>query len=174
MIIIITGATHSGKTALSQKLMEKLRISYITQDHIKMGLIRSGFSTLTPDSPDAIMTDLIWPVTREIIKTAVENKQNLIVEGCYIPFTWRNDFDDEYLREIKYICLCFSENYIIKHYSDIMKYEGCIENRIDDGYCTKELLQNENKRFREGCAANGLSFVLIDDNYEQTVEGILS
>ena len=172
MIIIITGATHSGKTVYAQKLMEKLRISYISQDHIKMGLIRSGYLTLTPDSADAVMTDYLWPVTREIIKTAIENKQNLIVEGCYIPFTWRNEFEDKYIQEIKYICLCFSERYIAEHYTEIMKFESRIENRTDDGYCTIDLLKTENERFRKGCAGNSLPFVLIDDNYEQTVDRI--
>lgn len=170
MIIIITGATHSGKTLCADKLMRKLNISYISQDHIKMGLIRSGYTTLTPDSPDEVMTDYLWPVTREIIKTAIENKQNLIVEGCYIPFSWKNDFEEEYVREIKYICLCFSEEYITEHYSEIMKYESCIENRIDDGYCTVDLLKSENERFREGCIQNGLPFVLIDVDYEQTMD----
>ncbi|MBQ0167511.1 MAG: adenylate kinase [Treponema sp.] len=172
MIIIVTGTTHTGKTRYAQKLMEKLHIPYISQDHIKMGLIRSGYTSLSPDSSDADMTAFLWPVTREIIKTAVENKQNLIVEGCYIPFTWKTDFDEEYLKEIKFICLCFSERYITEHYQEIMKYEGIIENRIDDGYCTQDLLKRENERFRQGCMNNGLPFVLIDDDYEQTVESI--
>lgn len=174
MIIMITGATHSGKTAYAQKLMERLHISYISQDHIKMGLIRSGLIELSPDSSDVRITDYLWPVTKEIIKTAIENKQNLIVEGCYVPFTWKNDFDDKYLKEIKYICLCFSERYIMDHYPDIMKYENCIEDRIDDGYCSPQLLKSENERFRDGCEENGLSYVLIDDNYEQTVEDNLA
>lgn len=173
MIILITGATHTGKTACAQKLMERLHIPYISQDHIKMGLIRSGYSTLSPDSPDAKLTDYLWPVTKEIIKTAIENKQNLIVEGCYIPFTWKKDFDNEYMQEIRYICLCFSERYITEHYSEIMKYENCIENRIDDGYCTVELLKTDNENFREGCVRNGLSYVMIDDDYEQTIENLL-
>lgn len=172
MIILITGATHTGKTALAQKLMEKLHISYISQDHIKMGLIRSDYLKLSPDTPDEMMTRYLWPVTREIIKTAIENKQNLIVEGCYIPFTWRNDFDTEYIREMKYICLCFTERYIQEHYFEIMKYESCIEKRMDDGYCTTRLLKRENERFREECEKNGLPFVVIDDNYEQTLENM--
>ncbi len=170
MIIIISGTTHTGKTAYAQKLMERLHIPYISQDHIKMGLIRSGYTTLTPESPDADMTEFLWPVTREIIKTAIENKQNLIVEGCYVPFSWKKDFDEAYLQEIQYICLCFSEQYITEHYADIMKYENCIENRLDDGYCTEELLKDYNQRFHEGCMENGLFCVLIEDNYEQTVE----
>lgn len=55
-----------------------------------------------------------------------------------------------------------------------MKHESCIENRVDDGYCTIDLLKSENKRFREGCERNGLSLVLIEDNYEHTVERMLT
>lgn len=174
MIILITGATHTGKTNLSQQLMEQLHIPYISEDHIKMGLIRSGYTTLTPDTPDEVMTDYLWPVIREMIKTAIENGQHLIVEGCYVPFDWKQEFTEEYLQEIEYICLCFSESYIEAHYGDIMKYEGCIEERIDDGYCTTELLQKENRRFRKQCAANGLPCVVIEENYEETIENVIA
>lgn len=174
MIILITGATHCGKTRLAQELMEKIHIPYMSQDHIKMGLIRSGYTKLTPDAPDETMTELLWPITREIIKTAIENKQSLIIEGCYIPFTWKKDFENEYLAEIEYICLCFSEKYVEEHYSDIMEYESCIENRIDDGYCTIELLKRENRRFKENCERNNLSYVLIENNYEDTINSTIS
>lgn len=173
MIIIITGATHSGKTYCAQNLMQKYNIPYLFQDHIKMGLIRSGYASVTPDSTDIEITEFLWPVIREIIKTAIENKQNLIIEGCYVPFTWREDFEDEYLKEIKYICLCFSEKYISEHYSEIMKHESCIESRIDDGYCTMELLKREHARFREGCESNNLSYILIDTDYEKAIESIV-
>lgn len=43
-----------------------------------------------------------------MIKTAIENKQNLIIEGCYIPFDWENDFAKEYLNNIRYFCLVMS------------------------------------------------------------------
>jgi len=172
MIYIITGATHVGKTILAQKIMEKQHIPYSSQDHVKMGLIKSGYCTLSPDSPDEIMTEYLWPVTREMIKTAIENRQNLIVEGCYIPFTWRNDFDDDYLQHVTFLCLCFSEKYIDEHYSDIIGYGNCIENRTDDGYCTVELLKKENARFTEGCRKNGLHYVLIDQDYERTIDSI--
>lgn len=172
MIILITGATHVGKTFLAQKTMEKYHIPYVSQDHIKMGLIRSGYSTLSPDSPDEDMTQYLWPVTREMIKTAIENNQNLIVEGCYIPFDWMSDFDGEYLKEIKYICLCFSAKYIEAHYRDIMRYESAIENRVDDGYCTIELLKKENARFYKGCVQNRLACIVIDEDYEQTISSI--
>ena len=122
MIILITGASHTGKTALAQKLLEKYKYPYLSIDHLKMGLIRSGNTELTPMSDDTDLTAYLWPIVREMIKTAIENKQNLIVEGCYIPFDWQKDFDSKCLGNIKYFCLIMSESYIRNHFVDIKKY----------------------------------------------------
>ena len=108
MIILITGASHTGKTLLAQRMLEKYRYPYLSIDHLKMGLIRSGYTALTPEDDDAL-TEYLWPVVREIVKTAVENKQNLIVEGCYILSDWRKDFDERYLPFIRFICLAMTE-----------------------------------------------------------------
>ena len=102
MVIIITGSSHVGKTLLAQQMLEKFKYPYLSIDHLKMGLIRSGNTDLTPEDDDEL-TSYLWPIVREIIKTAIENKQNLIVEGCYIPSDWRKDFDDNYLSSIKFI-----------------------------------------------------------------------
>ena len=75
MIVLITGASHTGKTVLAQKLLEKYKYPYLSIDHLKMGLIRSGNTTLTPMSDDKLLTGYLWPIIREIIKTAIENKQ---------------------------------------------------------------------------------------------------
>lgn len=91
MIILITGASHTGKTLLAQKMLEKYHYPYLSIDHLKMGLIRSGNTNLTPEDDDDLTTYL-WPIVREMIKTAIENKQNLIVEGCYIPFVLEKGF----------------------------------------------------------------------------------
>ena len=104
MIILISGTTHTGKTALSQRLMEKYKIPYFSIDHLKMGLIRSNKTSLTADD-DEKLTPYLWSIVKEMIKTAIENKQNIIIEGCYIPFDWQKDFDENYLQEIKYYCL---------------------------------------------------------------------
>ena len=109
MIILITGASHTGKTALAQALLEKHHYPYLSIDHLKMGLIRSGNTHLTPLSDDEALTALLWPIVREMIKTAIENDQNLIVEGCYIPFDWARDFGPEYVDHIRYYCLVLSE-----------------------------------------------------------------
>ena len=115
MILFIAGASHTGKTALAQKLLETYKFPYLSIDHLKMGLIRSGNTSLTPVSDDRALTDYLWPIVREMVKTAIENEQNLIVEGCYIPFDWQKDFQQEYRDHIKYICLVMSERYIRNH-----------------------------------------------------------
>jgi adenylate kinase family enzyme len=54
MIILITGASHTGKTLLAQRLLEKFKYPYLSIDHLKMGLIRSGNTGLTPKDDDII------------------------------------------------------------------------------------------------------------------------
>ena len=91
MVILLSGASHTGKTRLAQQLMEHLHIPYLSIDHLKMGLIRSGQTTLTP-TDDQQLTDYLWSIVREMVQTVIENHQNLIVEGCYIPFSLERGF----------------------------------------------------------------------------------
>ncbi len=170
MIVLITGASHTGKTVLAQKLLEKYKYPYFSIDHLKMGLIRSGKTELTPLSEDDDLTEYLWPVVREMIKTAIENKQNLIVEGCYIPFDWENDFTKEYLDDIKYYCLVMSEGYIRHHFYDIKRYANAIENRLDDKYCTLESVLEDNAQVLELAQKNSANYILIDDEYKISID----
>ena len=164
MIIIITGASHSGKTALAQKLLEKYNFPYLSIDHLKMGLIRSGNTSLTPDDDEELVSYL-WPIVREMIKTAIENKQNLIVEGCYVPAEWEKDFESEYLENIRYVCLVMTEKYIKNHFADVKKYASVIENRLDDSYCTLDSVISDNASVLELVKKYDLPHILIDDEY---------
>ena len=170
MIILITGASHTGKTALAQKLLEKYKYPYLSIDHLKMGLIRSGNTDLTPMSDDKDLTAYLWPIVREMVKTAIENKQNLIVEGCYIPFDWQKDFDSEYLESIKYYCLIMSEEYIRNHFADIKKYANVIENRLDDEWCTIESVLTDNAEVLALAKKYNANVILIDDQYEINID----
>ncbi len=169
MIVLITGASHTGKTALAQRLLEKYKIPYFSIDHLKMGLIRSGRTVLTPEDDDAL-TNYLWPIVREMIKTVVENGQSLIIEGCYIPFDWQKDFESKYLEHIRYYCLAMSRDYIINHYSDIKGCSNVIEKRLDDDSCTMETLLRDNVRFLELAQEHNVNYVLIDDKYEISIE----
>lgn len=170
MIIIITGASHAGKTALAQKLLEKYHYPYLSIDHLKMGLIRSGNTELTPMSDDEELTAYLWPIVREIIKTAIENSQNLIVEGCYIPFDWQNDFYPKYLKDIRYYCLIMTEGYIRAHFADIKKYANVIEKRLSDDLCTMESVLADNAQMLALAQKHNANYIIIEDDYEISIE----
>ena len=171
-IILITGASHVGKTALAQRLLEKYGYPYFSIDHLKMGLIRSGNTTLTPMSDECELTAYLWPIVREMIKTAIENDQNLIVEGCYIPFDWQSDFGAEYLSCIKYYCLVMSEHYIRTHFDDVKRYASVIETRLDDSDCTMQAVLDDNAEILRLAKLHGVNYVLIDGAYEIDIENL--
>lgn len=172
MIIIITGASHTGKTVLAQRMLEKYKYPYLSIDHLKMGLIRSGHTTLTPENDDELV-DFLWPVVREIIKTAIENEQNLIVEGCYIPYNYRKDFGEEYLPNIRFICLAMTDEYIDRHFGEIKEHGSDIENRLDDSYCTANWLKEDNRKVIDGFRNAGEKLILIKDDYEKVITELL-
>ncbi len=171
MVILIGGSTHTGKTLLAQKMIEKYHYSCLSLDHLKMGLIRSGYTTLTPFDDDK-MTDFLWPIVSEMIKTAIENNQNMIIEGCYFPYDWKTYFESEYLEDIKAVFLVFSREYIEAHYDDIRRYGSVIEERLDDE-CTKEELIRDNELCLEMCKKYACEYYLVTDKYDISIEKIM-
>ena len=164
MVILITGASHTGKTVLAQRLLERYGYPYLSIDHLKMGLIRSGQTDLTVED-DAALTAYLWPIVREIMKTAIENRQNLIVEGCYVPFAWRGDFPEDYLAAIRFLCLVMTDEYIDAHFDDIAAHAFDIESRLDDSCLTPAFLKAENHRYAEGFRAAGEQVTWIEGEY---------
>ncbi len=171
MIILITGASHTGKTFLAQRMLEKYKYPYLSMDHLKMGLIRSGNTKLTPEDDDAL-TNYLWPIIREIIKTAVENRQNLIVEGCYVPADWRSGFDEKYLAFIRFVCLAMTEDYIENHFDDIIGHESDIEVRLIEGDCTVDDLKNCNRWFIDTFSNAGEQVVLIENSFDSVLTAL--
>ena len=173
MVILITGASHTGKTVLAQKLLEKLYYPYLSVDHLKMGLIRSGQTALTPED-DEQLTEYLWPIVREMIKTAIENRQDLIVEGCYVPFDWRKDFDAPYLDAIRFVCLALTDAYIDKRLDTIRAHACDIESRLDDSYCTADRLKAENRAMIAGFQSAGEQVALIDMDWETAIAAVMA
>ena len=169
MILLLAGASHTGKTLLAQKLLETYKMPYLSIDHLKMGLIRSGNTALTPED-DGALTAYLWPIVREMVKTAVENGQNLILEGGYIPFDWEKDFDEPYRKQIRYRCLILSEAYIREHFEDIKSHACAIENRLDDSWFTMETALAENAENLAQCQKHGCEYILIDGDYRVELE----
>ncbi|MCH5164025.1 MAG: AAA family ATPase [Clostridiales bacterium] len=168
MIVLIAGATHTGKTALSQRLLKKYNIPYLSIDHLKMGLIRSGQTSISV-TDDENLTPYLWQIVKEIIKTAIENGQNLIIEGCYIPFDWQKDFTAEYLAHIRYYCLIMSKDYLQNNFSSVLSYESIIEKRPDFDL-TKEELIEENEKNLSLCKQYALNYILIDKEYKVDID----
>ena len=167
MVVLVFGASHTGKTLLAQQFLEKYKFPYLSIDHLKMGLIRSGNTNLTPED-DEKLTEYLWPIVREIIKTAIENNQNLTVEGCYVPFNWAKDFDAKYLENIKSCCLVMTENYIRNNFDSIIENANAIEKRLFDSVDMEELIA-ENKRNLSLCEENGENVILIDNEYKADI-----
>ena len=174
MIILITGASHTGKTLLAQRMLEQYKYPYLSIDHLKMGLIRSGNTELTPLSDDETLTAYLWPIVRETVKTAIENDQNLIVEGCYIPFDWRQDFDKRYLPSIRFICLAMTDEYIKSHFDAIKIHESDIESRLIENDISLDGLIAKNQRMITGFQDAEEQVVLIKSDYEQSITKLLT
>ena len=172
MVILITGASHTGKTLLAQRMLEKYGYPYLSMDHLKMGLIRSGQTRLTPEDDEAL-TAYLWPILREMVKTAIENRQNVIVEGCYVPYDWRQDFPEGYLAHIRFLCLAMTDAYIDGHFDEIKAHGSDIESRLDDSFCTAVHLKSENRKYAEGFRAAGEEVIRIEGEYLKTISALL-
>lgn len=105
-----------------------------------------------------------------MIKTAIENDQNMIIEGCYFPYDWYTYFDPKYLKHIKFICLIMSTKYIEEHFDDIKKYASIIENRRNEDFNNKELLQRDNRINLEKCRKYGCDYIMIEDAYKVDID----
>ncbi|MBQ6586680.1 MAG: AAA family ATPase [Coriobacteriales bacterium] len=172
MIILITGASHTGKTLLAQRMLEEYGWPYLSIDHLKMGLIRSGNTDLTPEDDEAL-TGYLWPIVREMIKTAIENGQNLIVEGCYVPPEWRADFDERYLSQIRFICLAMSDGYIDVRFDEIRLHACDIEARLDDSWCTRDSLKADNRHYIDAFTRCGEQVTLISSDFAKETSALL-
>ena len=172
MILLITGASHTGKTFLAQKFLEKYHYPYYSIDHLKMGLIRAKYTNLSVEDDD-LLTNYLWPFIREMIKTAIENHQNLIFVGCYVPFNWRSELSEQYLSEIRFICLAMTEDYIRSNFDLIIHQESIIESRIYDSTFTSEYLIKENQKYIEGFTNHKEDIILISEQFDSSIKRLL-
>ena len=176
MVILISGASCVGKTNMAQKLLEKYRIPYLSIDHIKMGLFRSGNDYgFSPESEDEIITQKLWPIIKGILLTNIENNQNIIIEGCYLPENI-NELEENYLSKIIYFNIIFSENYIKENiYKNIYEKRNIIEKRqyfIENKDTLINEYINDNKKYKEKCIKNNINYFEIKNDYELEMEKI--
>ena len=85
MIILITGASLTGKTLLAQRMLEEYRIPYLSIDHLKMGLIRSGMTDLTPKDDKPLLA-----LIASLLKKGVEVR---LIHAKEPGTAWREDHE---------------------------------------------------------------------------------
>lgn len=165
MVTLITGASHTGKTLLATKIARETGALTISIDLLKMGLIRSGHTALTPYDDEEI-EELLWPILSEMAKTAIENQQDLVIEGGYIPGNWKVSFDEGELENITAYCLTMSAEYIRGHFDDIAKHANVAETRLDDSDLSEDELVRENAHYATLCAAGKYIAIPIEFPYD--------
>lgn len=173
MVILIGGVSRTGKTLLAQSLLEKHHIPYLSIDHLKMGLVRGmpncGF--VPTDSDDHIAAKL-WPIVRGIVMTAVENGQDLIVEGCYIPPEELGTFPTSYAKETIGLYIGFSKEYIRANFEGgILAHGGAIELRGEEERPV-EWFEAAHRSIRERCKRCGVPYFEIDGDYEDGMKRV--
>jgi len=175
MVILIGGASCIGKTLLADRIMREHNIPYYSIDHLKMGLYRGteecGF---TPMDSDDHIGKKIWPIVREIIKTAIENKQNLIIEGAYIFPEYLCQFEEVYSEHILPVFFAFSENYIRENFqTGIIKHRSTIEKRMYEEERKAEEFIEENSSMLRLCDDSKVKCFIIDKKYTKEIENII-
>lgn len=165
MIWLLTGASHTGKTALALRILAARPRLSLSLDLLKMGLIRGGLTALTPENDDALAA-FLWPVVRGLMKTALENGQDLLIEGGYIPEDWAEDFTEAERRSIWYCGLVMTETYLRTHWADILAHGCDAERRKDPSWAMADALE-ENAQHEAACLRRGLPVLYISQDWEQ-------
>lgn len=168
MVIFIGGASCVGKTALAQELLCKIHFPYLSQDHLKMGFIR-GWKDCpfkATDSSEKI-AEILWPITAEICKTTIENKQNIIIEGCYLPQKQVKELKKQYPDNIFVVYLVFSQKYIENNITDIIGHRNVIEKRLSSEERSTQEIIKENNEVKEACKKYGLLYFEIKNEYDK-------
>lgn len=174
MIILISGNSCTGKTYMAQQLLEKYHVPYLSIDHLKMGLYRADMNCgFTPMDSTEHVGEQLWPIIKGIIMTNIENKQNLIIEGCYILPHHLQDFEPSYSQHIISVFLGFSTTYIRQNFqSNIVQHRNAIEARMYPEEGTVAEYIHEHDVFREKCVASDVPYFEIRENYEEEIANV--
>ena len=176
MVILIGGVGCAGKTFMAQRLLEEYKYPYLSIDHLKMGLYRATIGCgFTPDDSSEHIGEKIWPILKGIIMTAIENEQNLIIEGVYLLPQKIKELEADYLENIISFYIGFSASYIQKHFeSKIVNNRSVIEKR---GYPNSDTIEEyiaENNNLKENCLEYGAKYFEIDSDYHKETDIIYS
>jgi len=138
-----------------------------------MGIIRGcSECDFTPESDEEIITKNLWPIIKGIIMTNIENNQNIIIEGVYLPYNL-DDLETEYVSKIIFCKICFSEEYINKYMDNkIIKNKSIIEyRRYDFGYTVEKYIEDNNST-KKMCESNNVKYFEIKRDYKKEINNV--
>lgn len=117
---------------------------------------------------------LMWPAVRELVRTALENDEDLVVEGDYVPAEWRGDFEAD--AAVGALALVFSERYVEEEFDAILAHAEAARRRLAKGeeHVTREELRSAHAGARSRAERAGDEVLLVDADYEGTVEAWLA
>ena len=172
MIILIGGASCTGKTRIAFDLMKKYKIPYFSLDVLMMGIFRSNNKCgYTPMSDEESINKVLWPVIYQMIKTNIENETDYIYEGIQILPGNICEIENDYRHHVKAYFLNFTTNYLINRYNSISEYRNVIESRTDID--TIETSINKNSLVSEKCMQSNQAIFSIDCDYIKEKNHIL-
>lgn len=151
MVVIITGASCTGKTMLTKRLIDTCGVKQIAMDSIKMYLFRNDNNCgFTPTDSNRFIGGKIWSVIKKEILNAIDNGTDLIIEGAY-----------------------FSPEYIRKQYNlGIIKHRHIVKKRAYEEDRAPEVFIKYHNVLKEKCIEYGQRYYYIESDYEKEMDRI--
>lgn len=175
MVILLNGASCTGKTTIAQRLLERYSYTYYSLDHIKMGLYRGlSDSKYNPTNDSVIITENLSPIIEGIIRTALENDQNLVIEGCYFEPESITRIKTEYVEDIILLSLVMSEKYCKKNFNGIINdFRNVTEKRGYDEDRTLNQFIIENNEVLNFSKNNKFQYFEIIEDFETMYKDLI-
>lgn len=174
MVVIITGASCTGKTMLTKRLTDTCGVKQIAMDSIKMDLFRNDKNCgFTPTDSNRFIGGKIWSVIKKEILNAIDNGTDLIIEGAYFFPDYLEEIPKKYLKFLYPVYICFSPEYISKQYdSGIIKHRHIAKIREYEEDRAPEVFIKDHNTLREKCLEYGAPFYFIESDYEKEIDKI--
>lgn len=168
MIVLIGGVGHTGKTLLSQRLLEQYRIPSTSLDHLKMGLA-GGFPGcgFGPEDSWKWIGERMAGMVENMLRVCRENGQSILLEGCYLmPEQAKKEME----KGAAAVFLAFGDGYIDRNFQRILDFENVIERRRFPGDLSLQKLKEENCQIKEACRRAGVPLVEVSEDYRAAEE----
>jgi len=190
MIILISGASHTGKTMLAKRLCERYQIPYKNIEYIKQHMLLSADSDginvgNALESNKYVLSENVWFIVENIVRDGLEKGEGMVLDGNFLPPHRVRALDDVGVISMH---LIFTPEYIEKNYDVILKHrkeessihddgdilqimsnEGILKESISKNI-SKEAMLAENNTLKNSCADEVVSYFMFQENHESEMD----